>query len=252
MSPDVPTTIPGVDLAERNHPDTHLLIWQVRGRSELGSRGVTLAIAQGLAVWVPAGISCSLTVAPDAVALPMFFEARDTAGIFDEITLLVIDPHAEPLCLAYVAAEFSDLGSTRELGRRLLATIANRGITASELPLPADLAARRVAEGLLRDPGDTRTVAEWAANVHVSPRTLERAFVRETGVSIRRWRARCRMNAAKRMLAQGVAVWRVATTLGYRSHSAFSAAFRAEVGVAPSAYATVERPLTAAASDPGR
>jgi AraC-like DNA-binding protein len=69
-----------------------------------------------------------------------------------------------------------------------------------------------------------------ARSTGASKRTLERLFLRETAMTLGRWRRRLRLVEALRLLAQGHAVTRVALGVGYQSPpSVFIAAFRREL-----------------------
>jgi AraC-like DNA-binding protein len=101
------------------------------------------------------------------------------------------------------------------------------------LPVPADRRAARVARALIEDPADPRELADWARIAGASGRTLTRIFLRETGLSFAEWRQRCRLMAALEMLSAGRSVTAVAFDTGYRSSSAFAAAFSRAFGSPP-------------------
>jgi AraC-like DNA-binding protein len=98
---------------------------------------------------------------------------------------------------------------------------------------------RRVApliEALLADPADPRSLADWAARLGASQRTIERIFLAETRLSFRAWRQQARLLQAVLRLAEGQPVTTVALDLGYASPSAFTFMFRRALGVPPSRY----------------
>ncbi|WP_330229646.1 helix-turn-helix transcriptional regulator [Nocardia sp. NBC_00508] len=101
---------------------------------------------------------------------------------------------------------------------------------------PGDPRARQVADALAADPADPRTLAEFAAAVAVSPRTLARLFVSETGLGFGQWRTQIRLAASLPLLAAGLPVARIAGRVGYATPSAYVAAFRRVVGVSPGRY----------------
>jgi AraC-like DNA-binding protein len=105
-----------------------------------------------------------------------------------------------------------------------------------DVELPIDPRARDVADALLEDPSDERTLDEWGHDVGASSRTLARSFVADTGVSFGRWRTLVRLQASLPHLARGLPVSVVARRVGYRTPSAFVAAFRAQTGVTPGRY----------------
>jgi AraC-like DNA-binding protein len=105
-----------------------------------------------------------------------------------------------------------------------------------DVRVPVDPRACDVADALFADPADGRTLAQWGRAVGASSRTLARAFLAETGLSFGRWRTLVRLQASLRYLADGMPVTVVAGRVGYRTPSAFVAAFRAHTGVTPGRY----------------
>lgn len=75
-----------------------------------------------------------------------------------------------------------------------------------------------------------------ASAAGMARRTLERLFVRETGMSVGQWRQRLRLMQALRLLAEGESVTRVSVRAGYSTPSAFTHAFRRAMGQPPSRY----------------
>ena len=76
-----------------------------------------------------------------------------------------------------------------------------------------------------------------------SARTLYRRFLKETGITLARWKQQARLLESIRRLAAGTPVTRVAVDLGYESPSAFSTMFRRALGVAPRAFINGEAPF---------
>ena len=102
------------------------------------------------------------------------------------------------------------------------------------LPLPRDPRLQRLCATLLADPSDTRTLADWSRVAGASERTLSRLFAQEMGLSFLEWRRRMRFQNALEALSKGEPISRVAAENGYRSSSAFAAAFRRSMGFKPS------------------
>ena len=104
------------------------------------------------------------------------------------------------------------------------------------LPYSDDPALLRVLEGLQQGPADNRPLAQWAAQLHVSERTLARLFVRELGISFGEWRLRLRFIGALQALETTRSVQEIAFDLGYSSASAFIAMFQRQAGCSPEQY----------------
>ncbi|MFU2208221.1 AraC family transcriptional regulator [Solidesulfovibrio sp. C21] len=91
------------------------------------------------------------------------------------------------------------------------------------LPIPSDPRLSRITEEFITHPEEKRTLEEWGAWAGVSPRTLGRLFIAETGLTFTQWRQQARLTHALEMLAQGESVGAVADALGYATPSvAFS------------------------------
>lgn len=114
------------------------------------------------------------------------------------------------------------------------------------LPMPSDPRLQRIAQALLEDPADRRSLEGWASWAGTTPRTLSRQFPQETGLSFTDWRHRARLIRALEMLAEGASVTTIAFDLGYASVSGFIALFRRTFGVTPAAHPIVpglQRPV---------
>lgn len=85
-------------------------------------------------------------------------------------------------------------------------------------------------------PDDPGLIKQMARRVATSPRTLERLFQKETGMTFGRWRQQLRLLHALRELVAGKAATAVALEVGYDSPSAFIAMFRRTLGTTPFRY----------------
>ena len=94
------------------------------------------------------------------------------------------------------------------------------------------LAAREHLESQLQNPP---TIAELSRIVGTNEFTLKQAFRETLGTTVFGYVSRRRMEHATFLLQQGVTVALAAEEVGYRCVRSFSAAFRRQVGCAPSA-----------------
>ncbi|MCF4997328.1 helix-turn-helix domain-containing protein [Pseudomonas syringae] len=104
------------------------------------------------------------------------------------------------------------------------------------LPYASSPGLLAILETLQSDPGNHQPLAYWAAQVHVSERTLARQFVRELGMSFGEWRQRLRFLAAIEALEDSRSIQEIAFDLGYSTASAFIAMFQRQAGCAPEYY----------------
>jgi len=228
----------GTRLARHDHP-VGQLVYAAAGTMRIDSASGLYVVPPLMAVWVPPGLGHAIAmpgrvamrtlyVRPGLVSLP-----RDTCAVLGVSALL------RELILALVALP----GSGRRPGPRLaslrrliLDELRAAPRQALGLVAPRDRRVAPLVEALLAEPGDPRRLADWAARLGASERTIERIFLAETRLSFRAWRQRARLLQAVLRLAEGQPVTTVALDLGYASPSAFTLMFRRALGVPPSRY----------------
>lgn len=93
-----------------------------------------------------------------------------------------------------------------------------------------------IERALASNPGDPRTLDQWAEVAAASPRTLARLFLREAGMSFRSWREQFRAVGSISRLMEGHSISLLSTEFGYETPSAFTAMFRRVMGVTPSQF----------------
>ena len=104
------------------------------------------------------------------------------------------------------------------------------------LPYATSKELQSVLQCLQDNPGDDRSLAEWAKYANVTVRTLERHCLTELGITLIEWRQRLRFMRAIDSLATGRTVQQIAFDLNYSTPSAFIAMFRRMAGTTPEQY----------------
>jgi AraC-like DNA-binding protein/quercetin dioxygenase-like cupin family protein len=226
--------IPASRLDSRIHEDLHEVVWQVRGGSQFHVDGRNLDLAEDDVLWIPAGLTHSAHLRADSVIFHYHFPTAETATLLDDVSLAHLGHEETIFFLALKQVTTTDIRPRINLRRQVLSILEHRILSGDGLPLPRTPAAASVAEALLFNPGDDRTVAQWAAEVHTSSRSLERAFLRDTGLTLRQWRLHNRMNAASSLLGTGASIASVSHRVGYTSPNSFTRAFRTHFGTTPS------------------
>lgn len=183
------------------------------------------------AVWIPANVEHRL-LARGPTQLRTIYRP---AGLHEGLGVIGVSGLLRSLILRCI-----DLGIVDPVDppRDALITLVDHEIERAtpfegRVPLPSDPRALAVAHALLGEAAPERTVEAWAEEAQVSVRTLQRLFSRDTGLSFGQWCRHVRMLEAVRRLSAGEAVGDVALTCGYRSASAFVAAFRRVYGLTP-------------------
>jgi AraC-like DNA-binding protein/quercetin dioxygenase-like cupin family protein len=216
------------------HP-MHQLAWAASGVLAVSVGASTWVLPPPRALWIPAGIVHAVEASRPATMRSVYVRKRGCEIRWTEPTVVA----AAPLVRELIGLLAGDGASKRARGhaeRLLLELLQPLATTPVALDMPADPRARRVAGALLADPADARTLAQLGRVAGASGRTLARLFLAETGASFGQWRTHLRMRAALEHLAAGTPVAVVAERVGYAGASAFVAAFRRQLGVAPGAY----------------
>jgi len=203
----------------------------------LGEQG-SWVVPPARAVWVPAGLRHAvettgsarlrtLYLCPDfAVRLPAICAVIHVSGLLRELILRIVE-----MGMLRSAVESHD-----RLAQLVLDEIRSTSEAPLRLPIPVDPRARLVAERVQAEPAAQVSLAQLTHGVGASARTIERVFVRETGMTFGRWRQQARLLHALRSLASGASVTTAGLDAGYESVSAFIAMFRKSLGTTPGRY----------------
>lgn len=222
---------------EPHRHDTDELMWAREGRLDVRFGGRNLSLHHGHMAWIPAQVTHEATLLGDGELMCLFADTRlrPTGDRWDQPHVVAASPLMGTLVhhLRDLDRPRAERRKTRELLTEIIATSDVREDT---LALPRDSRAATVADALLADPADQRTLVELAAFVQISPRTLARIFINETGASLGKWRNRARLNHALTLLKLGHTVEDVAAGVGYRTTSSFIETFRNDFGLTPAAY----------------
>lgn len=217
--------------------DRHLLLWQVTGESRVEIAGASIVLTAGMAAWIPSRWRHSWVVEANSNLLPMFFPADSPIVVPEHPLVLPVDDSATTACLALVSSYYSLVNPPADLEAIVLALVVGTSGIPDGVRMPSSAPALRVARAVLLDPGNRRTLADWAGVVHLSTRSLERAFRSETGLTWRQWRQSCRMARATQLLAESsTSVTAIAHRVGFDTHSSFTRAFRQHCGISPTEY----------------
>lgn len=189
------------------------------------------------AVWVPGEMPHSMRATANARIFYLFIEPA-AVRLPAECCTLSITPLVRELIL-HLAAQEQDYERNSALGRLvdvLLDQLTRMPIERLHLPISQEPRIRRIADALADAPSDRSKLAEWAARVAMSERSLARLVRKETGLTFGRWRQQLHLIIALRQLSAGTSVQHVSGELGYESVTAFITMFKKALGKPPGKY----------------
>ncbi|KIV64405.1 Transcriptional regulator, AraC family [Pseudomonas sp. FeS53a] len=233
----------------RDYPDGHCtpehwhegaqLIYATTGVMELSCGQGCWLISPQQALWMPARLPHRLR-ARGPVALRTVYLRPDQAPaeLPDAPYSLMVSPLLRELLPRALPVDGRTPPDSRaaHLMHLLLDEVRQAHAVPLRLPMPRDPRLQKLCLGLLEQPGDPRSLADWGTQVGASTRTLARLFRAELGTSFLLWRQRARIQAALPRLERGEAITRIAADLGYESSGAFTSAFRRLMGKPPKAW----------------
>ena len=232
------TTFPmvtGTTFASHQHPAHQLSVATGNGAIALEAEGRTWIVLTARALWIPAGVEHSVNALGAVEMTTLWIDPPRCPIRWDHTTVVAVDPLIDLLVARLLDPSLAGGERTRSEAV-LFDVLAPVEADVLDLPLPTDDRARRIAELLLADPADQRTLVAWGRLVGASDRTLQRAFLAGTGLAFHEWRTRARVAAALRLLLTDRPVAAIAGDVGYATSSAFGAAFRRVTGLPPSAF----------------
>lgn len=192
----------------------------------------------GLGIWLPPGMAHRGLNRRATVHSSLYLDAALCTALPAQACAMDVGPLARAM-LEHLRAHPHALPPTpaeRRLLRALADRLAEAQVQASFLPRTDDARLGAVLQALDEQPGDERTLAQWADAVHSTERTLSRRCRQDLGMSFAEWRQRLRVLKALPRLEAGEAVEAVALDLGYASASAFITMFRRSTGRTPDAW----------------
>jgi AraC-like DNA-binding protein len=215
--------------------DRHQLAWAADGVLTVVAETHTWVLPPTRALWIPAGVVHE-TIAAEKTTMRTLYLKPELCSISWSAPQPLSATRLLAELIIHLSEDALEAAARSRAEAVLLDLLQPVATTTIEVTLPADERALDVARGLLADPSDGRSLAEWGRAVGASGRTLTRAFLAGTGIPFSRWRTAVRLRAALPHLASGEPIGTVAGRVGYKTPSAFVAAFRRETGLTPGAY----------------
>lgn len=219
------------------HPTAQLL-YAVQGVMLVTTDAGQWIVPPTRAIWLPIGTWHHVRMLGEVQMRTVYIREDRLAGLPDTCGVIAVSALLRELILAAMSLPLDYREHSRDghLVQLLLDEIREVPTLSLSLPEPHSPHLQRLCQAFRAAPDDGKSLAEWAGLLSMDIRTLQRRFVRETGLTVGQWRRQCRLLQAMELLAQGKSILHVSLSLGYASPSAFATMFRKELGIAPSLF----------------
>jgi AraC-like DNA-binding protein len=232
----------------RDYPAGHIIPMHFHNRDQLvyASRGVmtirtidgTWVVPPHRAVWIPSGIPHTIAMSGVVAMRTLYLRPKLVRILPRDCCVINVSSLLRELILH--TCNLHALKQTVNWQAHLVAVILHQLEAAPTIPLQlphlSDPRLVRIAESLVVDPRDSRTLAQLCKAKAVGKRSVERLFQQEIGMTFGKWRQQVRLIRGMQLLAEGAKVTHAALESGYSTPSAFISMFRKALGITPSSY----------------
>jgi AraC-like DNA-binding protein len=224
----------GAIVPSHSHPVGQLL-HTLAGVIMAETPGRAWAVPPGRALWLPPGVNHQFRAFGNVRIRTLYISAAIEHAMPETPRLVRITPLIRELIVRAVADGESGTSDRVQslLVPLLLAELNAMPTEDLSLRLPSSAAMCAFA-ARARDIETNETIAEIAAILGLTQKTLTRRFKQETGIPPDLWRNQSRLLGAFALLRDGKSITEVAHATGYRSSASFAAAFKKSFGSTPS------------------
>jgi len=211
------------------------LLYATQGIMRLRTERQAWIVPHDSAVYLPAGTRHAVSMHGDVDMRTLYIDTGKPRRLPPALTVIAVSGLLRELILALSEepVDYEPGSRAQQIAELIEVEIGRATALTMNVPLPTDPRLQRVCAQLLADPSDRRTLDAWSDAAGASPRTLARLFERDLGMSFNVWRQRIRFHSALEALSRGEPIGRVAGDHGYKSPSAFTAAFAKVMGAPP-------------------
>jgi AraC-like DNA-binding protein len=190
------------------------------------------------AVWIPPRREHQLKMRGVSALKTIYMAPERCRALPSASKGIEVTPFLRELILHIVAIGTARRGihSTEKFGEILEILLVEANALPFAIRMPADARARRAVDLIQQSLGVGISLSQLAAQAGASVRTLQRLFLKETGVHLAEWRQTACMIAATAKLLDGASVTQAGLGAGYATTSSFISAFRKRTGCTPLEY----------------
>lgn len=213
------------------------LIFAISGAMSVRTAESYWLLPPSHALWMPAGVVHAIRANSPVEMRSLYVQPACAHLIRDDCHVIFVSPLLRELVVRAMSlpALYDERGMDGRLMELILDEIARLPAQPLGLRMPGDARLLKLCERLLADLSTSESVAALGAAVGLSERSVMRLFLKETGLSFRRWHNQARLLRAFELFERRQNHTQIALELGYSSPSAFAKMFRRTLGKSPSA-----------------
>jgi AraC-like DNA-binding protein/mannose-6-phosphate isomerase-like protein (cupin superfamily) len=214
------------------------LIYAISGLMEVSSDQSMWLIPPHFALWIPARTHHRIHMPGPVSMRTLYLRTGLAARSEPRCAVLHVTPLLRELIVETVRAGRLRMHDRYECALRDLLTrqLQKASPVPTFVTLPREERAFAVAQAIMRNPAESKTMAVLCSEAGVSVRTIERTFRNEVGTSFESWRRQVRLTKAVELLVSGCSIKEVTYKVGYCQPSAFVEMFRRTFGTTPKAW----------------
>lgn len=229
--------VDGTTTGAHSHPRAQLL-YAIEGVMVVRSSAGYWVVPPNRAVWLTAHVVHEVRMCGDVKVRTVYVDPDASDQLPAACCVIGVSALLRELIVAAVDVPLDYVSGSRDerVMQLILDELSQLEVLPLHLPMPTDTRVHKVCVALNASLDDPATIEQWGERVGVTGKTLQRLFLKETGLSFGQWRQHARLLLALERLASGARIIDVALESGYASQSAFTVMFRKHFGIPPSVF----------------
>ncbi|PFG58011.1 AraC-like protein [Vibrio sp. ES.051] len=222
----------GTGVPEHQHPRGQF-IWAESGTFSILSNNKVWIVPTSCGIWIPSNAFHELSSDTKTVLLSLYVDpfyevlSENEHAVVMKLSSLLKD------VMKRLVSENTNQNYSRLLGLVVLEELSCLEQTTYWMPSGTDPRLKKLLSLLINEFSSDHQLRALAPKVGASPRTIERLFIKEIGLTFRAWKSRYKLILARDLIEQGLTTKSVAHEIGYKSIPSFTREFSKFFGVPP-------------------
>jgi AraC-like DNA-binding protein/mannose-6-phosphate isomerase-like protein (cupin superfamily) len=214
------------------------LIYAISGLMQVSSGQSAWLIPPHFALWIPARTRHRISMLGPVSMRTLYLRPGLTTRQEPSVVVLHVTPLLRELIRETVRVGQLRMQNSYECALRdtFIPQLENASPIPTFITLPREARALAVAQSIMRNPAESKSMSALCTAAGVSVRTIERVFRKEVGINFESWRRQVRLTKAVELLVSGSSIKETASKIGYSQPSAFVEMFRRTFGTTPKAW----------------